>query len=137
MAHIEHLVLVVRSLDQALTLYQRGLGLATLEAPADVPSVGARRVYLRTGNCLLELLEPHDPKKPPGIFLATRGEGVFAIGLRVESLEDTVGALRSAGVAPAGPTGNPGDPDETWYVRPGDAHGVLLELATVGAPTTV
>jgi methylmalonyl-CoA/ethylmalonyl-CoA epimerase len=137
MAHIEHLVLVVRDLNQALTLYERGLGLSRVAPPVDVPSIGARRVHLRTENCLLELLEPHDPTKPPGAFLAKRGEGVFAIGVRVDGLGETMQALHAAGVAPAGPTGNPGDVDETWYVRPSDAHGVLLELAAVGTPASV
>ena len=137
MANLEHLVLVVRDLNQALALYQRGLGFKVVGVASDVPSVGARRVHLRGANCLVELLEPHDATKPPGVFLRTRGEGVFAIGVRVDSLGDAVDALRTAGIAPAGPTGNPGDPDETWYVRPGDAHGVLIELATIGTPAAV
>src|SRR5206468_2383695 len=66
MANVEYLVLVVRDLERALGLYERGLGFARVEEVSDVPAIGARRIFLRAENCLLELLEPHDETKPPG-----------------------------------------------------------------------
>ena len=136
MANFEYLVLVVRDLDRALGLYERGLGFVRVDGISDVPAIGARRIFLRAENCLLELLEPHDETKPPGAFLAARGEGIFALGLRTADMEETLAQLRRAGIAPAGPTGDAGEA-EYWYLRPTDAHGVLVELGTPGAPPAI
>src|SRR5438128_2426035 len=134
MASLEHLVLVVRDLERALGLYERGLGFARVEDVSDVPAIGARRIVLRAENCLLELLEPHDETKPPGAFLSARGEGVFALGVRSADVEETLAQLRRAGVAAAGPTGGGGGgggEGEYWYLRPADAHGVLVEVSAL------
>ena len=133
MANFEYLVLVVRDLERALGLYERGLGFTRVEDVTEVPAIGARRVFLRAENCLLELLEPHDETKPPGAFLSARGEGVFAFGLRAADMEETLAQLRRAGVAAAGPAGE----GEYWYLRPADAHGVLVELGPPGAPPAI
>src|SRR2546425_3172695 len=137
MANLEYLVLVVRDLERALGLYERGLGFARVEDVSDVPVIGARRIFLRAKNCLLELLEPHDETKPPGAFLCARGEGVFALGVRSADLEETLAQLRRAGIAVAGPTGGRGPEGEYWYLRPADAHGVLVELSALGAPPAI
>jgi len=136
MANLEYLVLVVRDLERALGLYERGLGFARIEDVTDVPAIGARRIFLRSENSLLELLEPHDETKPPGAFLRARGEGVFALGVRAADVEETLAQLRRAGVAAAGPTGGSGE-GEYWYLRPADAHGVLVELSVPGAPPAI
>jgi len=137
MANVEYLVLVVRDLERALGLYERGLGFARIEDVSDVPAIGARRIFLRAENCLLELLEPHDETKPPGAFLRARGEGVFALGVRAEDVEETLAQLRRAGIAAAGPTGGGSGEGEYWYLRPADAHGVLVELSALGAPPAI
>src|SRR5712691_12779074 len=138
MANFEYLVLVVRDLERALGLYERGLGFARVEDVSEVPAIGARRVFLRAENCLLELLEPHDETKPPGAFLRARGEGVFALGVRTTDVEETLAQLRRAGIAAAGPTGGgSGGEGEYWYLRPADAHGVLIELSGLGAPPAI
>jgi len=136
MANFEYLVLVVRDLERALGLYERGLGFTRVEDVTEVPAIGARRVFLRAENCLLELLEPHDDTKPPGAFLRARGEGIFALGIRSADVEETLAQLRRAGIAAAGPTGGSGE-GEYWYLRPADAHGVLVELSALGAPPAI
>ena len=137
MANVEYLVLVVRDLERALGVYERGLGFARGEEVSEVPAIGARRIFLRAENCLVELLEPHDETKPPGAFLRARGEGIFAVGVRAGDVEETLAQLRRAGIAAAGPTGGGGGEGEYWYLRPADAHGVLVELSASGAPPAI
>lgn len=131
MTRVSLLVLVVRNLDHALTVYEQGLGLVRDAEPSDVPSLGARHVFLRAENCVLELLEPHDDKMPPGIFLRARGEGLFAVGVTVgepgavrERL--ATAALEVRGAAEAG----------RFFLRPADAHGVLVEVSAAEPPPT-
>src|SRR2546428_11377301 len=122
MTRLASLVLVVRDLEHALAVYEQGLGLARVDEPSDVPSLGARHVFLRAQNCLLELVQPHDETSPPGLFLRQRGEGMFAMELRLDDPAKARADLAQARVETRGAA-------ERWYVRPGDAHGMLVEVA--------
>jgi hypothetical protein len=125
MPQLTSLVLVVRSLEHALTLYEQ-LGFRRLGNPRNVPSLGAWQVVVEADNCEVELLEPHDQTRPPGLFLAARGEGVFALAVRIDDPLAVRARLRSAGIEPLGAEET--SAAERWYLRPADAHGVLLAL---------
>jgi hypothetical protein len=127
MIRVASLVLVVRNLERAMAVYEQGLGFSRLDEARDVPSLGARHVLLRAENCVLELLEPHDHEKPPGLFLRARGEGVFAMELAVADPGRARRELADAGVEVRGA-------EERWYIRPADAHGVLVQVASLDAP---
>jgi hypothetical protein len=126
MTRVASLVLVVRNLERAMAVYEQALGLARVDDASDVPSLGARHVFLRGENCTVELLEPHDDDKPPGLFLRARGEGVFAMELHVPDPPRARRELADLGVDVRGAV--PGA-DDRWWVRPGDAHGVLVQVA--------
>jgi hypothetical protein len=125
------LVLVVRDLEHAMAVYEQGLGFSRTEEASDVPSLGARHVFLRAENCLVELLEPHDHEKPPGLFLRARGEGVFAMEVRVPDPGRARRELSDAGVEVRGAAAGA---EERWYIRPADAHGVLVQVAALETP---
>jgi catechol 2,3-dioxygenase-like lactoylglutathione lyase family enzyme len=126
MTRIASIVLVVRDLEHALAVYADGLGCSRVDEPSEVPGLGARHVFLRAENCLVELIEPHDETSPPGRFLRARGEGVFALELRVEDPAGARAALTDAGVDVREGAGS-------WYLRPADAHGLLVQVAPAGA----
>jgi hypothetical protein len=131
MTRVASLVLVVRNLERAMAVYEQGLGFSRMDEASDVPSLGARHVILRAENCLLELLEPHDHEKPPGRFLHARGEGVFAMEVRVADPGRARRELSDVGVEVRGAA--PGA-EERWYIRPADAQGVLVQVAALEAP---
>lgn len=120
MIRVATVVLVVRNLDRAVALYEQGLGFERIGEAEDVPSVGARHVVLRAGNCQLELLEPRDESKPPGLFLRARGEGVFAVELETPDAQDVRDRLAGMFVQARG--------GAHWYVPPTDAHGLLVQV---------
>lgn len=124
MTRLASLVLVVRNLERAVAIYEEGLGFHRAEGPSDVPSLGARRILLRAENCHLEVLEPYDETKPPGLFLGARGEGVFSLALDLDDPVEARARLANAFVQVRGAADDP----ERGYVRPADAHGLLLQL---------
>ena len=128
MTRLASLVLVVRDLERALAVYEQCLGFARLAPASDVPSMGARQILLGAQNCVIELLEPHDETKPPGMFLRERGEGVFALAVGVDDPPRTRERLGRVGVevVDAG--------EAVTYVRPRDAQGVLVEIGPAGPP---
>jgi len=128
MTSVAALVLVVRDLDHALAVYEHGLGFVRTSTLETVPALGARRVLLRGAGCELELLEPHDGTKPPGLFLAERGEGVFALTVGVDDPGRARERLGRGGVTVVGGDAGGALPPARGFVRPRDAHGVLVEI---------
>ena len=126
MTRLAGLVLVVRNLERAIAIYERALGFQRLDAPVDVPSLGARQIVLQGKNCLVELLEPYDEERPPGMFLRARGEGIFSLALELDQPADAREQLAGAFVEARGS----GDDPQRWYVRPADAHGLLLQISS-------
>ena len=127
MTRLASFVLVVRNLERALALWEEALGFARVGEPSEVPGLGARHVYLRAENCLLELVQPADERSPPGLFLRQRGEGMFAMELRMDDPATAREHLAAARVQTPGAAGR-------WYVRPADAHGMLVEVTPAAVP---
>jgi methylmalonyl-CoA epimerase len=71
---IHHVALVVRALEDSLTLYRDILGLH-LELLSEVPSDRVRIAFLAVGESKVELVEPTDDSTGVARFLASRGEG--------------------------------------------------------------
>ena len=107
---IVELSVVVRDLDAAIERYTRVFGL-TVHRRAVSEEFGCKNAILPTGIGHIELLEPTDPAKPVGRFLARHGEGVYLVGFecdsagwlkRISSLPPTIiGTLTRADSIPA------------------------------------
>jgi catechol 2,3-dioxygenase-like lactoylglutathione lyase family enzyme len=124
MTRVASLILVVRDLERAITIWEECLGFSRVEEPSDLPSLGARHVVLQGENCQLELVEPYDEQKPPGQFLRARGEGMFGATLEVDDPERARAQLAKAFIDVRGAEPESGH----WFLRPTDAHGMLVEV---------
>ncbi|HEU5369783.1 MAG TPA: VOC family protein, partial [Ktedonobacterales bacterium] len=89
--------LVVRSLEQAVDLYQRQLGL-TLDQQADEPQLSARRASFRLGAFTIDLLEPASTG-PAQATLEAVGEGPFELMLTSKGIDQARAALAQAGLS--------------------------------------
>ncbi|HEY7357151.1 MAG TPA: VOC family protein, partial [Ktedonobacterales bacterium] len=89
--------LVVRSLERAIDLYQRQLGL-TLDQQDIVPRLAARRARFRLGAFTIDLLEPVGAG-PVQATLQAVGEGPFELTLTSKSIDQTRAALAQAGLS--------------------------------------
>ena len=124
---IDHLGIAVRSLDQALKFYesQLGLGVSMRETVA-LEKVNVAMLPL--GEPRIELLEPSGPDSVIAKFLATRGEGLHHVALRVPDLQAAVERLRSSGARVLNEP-RPGAGGHLYtFVHPSSTGGVLLEL---------
>ncbi len=70
---LNHLGIVVRDIDDALSFYVETLGLSAQDRE-DLPAIGIRLLYLETGSGTLQLLQPIGPG-PARDFLEQHGEG--------------------------------------------------------------
>src|SRR6266852_5775445 len=118
---IVELTVVVRDLDAAVERFSRLFGLE-VHHRAESKEFGFKNAILPTGIGHIELLQPTDPDKAVGRFLAKHGEGVYLVGAECQDVPGAVAKLRADGARVDSPR-----PDIAW-VHPREAHGLFVEL---------
>jgi methylmalonyl-CoA/ethylmalonyl-CoA epimerase len=118
---VVELSVVVRDLEAAVKRYTRLFGL-TVHHRGESKEFGFKNAILPTGIGHIELLQPTDPDKAVGRFLARHGEGVYLVGFECRDIPGAVARLKHEGARV-----DDHRPDIAW-VHPQDAHGVFVEL---------
>jgi methylmalonyl-CoA epimerase len=127
---IDHVAIVVRSLDAALAFYRDLLGLAPSRV-SDFPSEGIKLAFLPLGGpggSELELIEPTDPTIGVARFLEKRGEGLHHVCLEVPDIDRALADLKAAGAAVLDATPRRTAEGRGIFLHPKGTSGVLLEL---------
>ncbi len=128
---IDHIGIAVRSLTDALKVYQDGLSL-TLERIEVVEDQHAKVAVLSVGESRLELLEATSADSPIGRFIARRGEGLHHICFLVTNLVAELALLKAAGLRMIDEAPRCGaDGRLVAFVHPSSTAGVLIELSQV------
>lgn len=118
---VVELSVVVRNLGEAIERFTRLFGLK-VHRRGESAQFGFRNAILPTGTGHIELLEPTDPDKAVGRFLARHGEGVYLVGFECADVPGAVARLRAQGVRVDSPQ------DDIAWVHPREAHGLFVEL---------
>jgi methylmalonyl-CoA/ethylmalonyl-CoA epimerase len=125
--HVDHVGLVVNSLDESLATYCNLLGFTLLERCA-VPEHGVEVAFLDAGNSSLELLAPTDPASGAARFLQNRGEGVHHICFVVDDIYAALDQLRAQGMRLIDESPRQGVHGLVAFVHPKATHGAMIEL---------
>jgi len=118
---VVELSVVVRNLDEAVARFTRLFGL-TVHHRGESKQFGFKNAILPTGIGHIELMEPTDPAKPVGRFLAKNGEGVYLVGFECGDVPGAVAKLRDDGVRVDSPR------EDIAWVHPRETHGLFVEL---------
>jgi methylmalonyl-CoA/ethylmalonyl-CoA epimerase len=132
---IDHVAVVVRSIEASLPRYRELFGMYPLEDPMAMPAQGVRVVFLASGPApaaMIELIEPTEAESGVGRFLASRGEGLHHVCLRSTDLPRDLAALLSAEAELIDATPRPGAHGSVAFVHPRTLNGVLWELLERG-----
>jgi methylmalonyl-CoA/ethylmalonyl-CoA epimerase len=121
LGNIIELSVVVRDLDEAVARYERLFGVKEHHR-GESKDFGFKNAILPTGIGHIELMQPTDPDKAVGRFLAKHGEGVYLVGFECKDIPGATAHLKKEGARV-----NQRGPDIAW-VHPQDAHGVFVEL---------
>jgi methylmalonyl-CoA/ethylmalonyl-CoA epimerase len=124
---IDHIAIVVESLDRALAVYRDALGMSVTDV-RDMPEQDVKMAFLPTGDSEIELLEPLSAESGIGRYLAKRGEGLHHICLEVDDIEATLADLKAKGSQLIDETPKQGAYGRIAFIHPKGAHGVLIEL---------
>jgi methylmalonyl-CoA epimerase len=119
---VVELSVVVRDIEAAIERYVRLFGLR-VHHRGESKEFGFKNAILPTGIGHIELLQPTDPDKPVGRFLARHGEGVYLVGFECADVPGSVARLKKEGAH----VDHRQDKDIAW-VHPRDAHGLFVEL---------
>jgi methylmalonyl-CoA epimerase len=126
---LDHIGVAVKDLDEAIGLYQDGLGLK-LEGIHVLAERGVRVAFFSIGNeAHIELLEPLNNESTIAKFLSSHGEGLHHLAFRVDDIEAVLEEFKQKGLTlidekpKAGAEGK-----KIAFVHPKSTRGVLLEL---------
>jgi methylmalonyl-CoA epimerase len=124
-AIVDHVGWVVRSLDAARPHFETNLGLAFRGEEA---FPGLRIAFFGEGPTQLEVLEPVDEGSAMGGFLASHGEGVHHLALRVDDVGAALDEARRNGLKLVDQAPRPGTRGTiVGFVDPGRPDGILIQ----------
>jgi methylmalonyl-CoA/ethylmalonyl-CoA epimerase len=125
---IDHLGIAVRSIDEAVPLYETALGLRCL-GREEVASQRVKTAFFDVGGVHLELLEPTSPDSPVARFLAERGEGIHHVAFRTDNVEAQLAQASAHGVRLINPKPVDGAAGKlVAFLHPKSTRGVLTEF---------
>ena len=130
---IHHVGVVVKDLPSALGFWRDTLDLPVLHS-AEVPDQGVLAALLACGTSEVELLVPTTPDTGIARFLASRGEGLHHVCVESDDVARDVRRFIDAGVDMIDEKPRQGLAGEVAFVHPRACGGLLVELATPGAP---
>ncbi|HEU5322305.1 MAG TPA: VOC family protein, partial [Methylomirabilota bacterium] len=107
--------------EAAVARYTTLFGL-TVHRRGESREFGFVNAILPLGAGHIELLQPTDPDKAVGRFLARHGEGVYLVGFECQDIPGAVKRLRAQGAQV-----DDRRADFAW-VHPREANGVFVEL---------
>ena len=126
---IDHLGLACRSAEAAEKFYAGALGLPVVHRET-LEAMKLRVIKVRSGESVLELLEPLPGEDVVSKFLAIRGEGIHHVCFAVEDVAAATEELKAKGYTPVWPEPRRGSEGKLVnFLRPKETFGTLIELA--------
>ena len=125
---INHLAVVVHSVDEALTFWRDALGLP-FDGIQDVPDEAVKIGFLDVGGVHIELLEPTTDDSGVAKYLDKRGPGMHHLCLEVDDLDTAMAELEAKGVQLIYEMPRTRDNGRRYtFIHPKSTGGVMIEL---------
>jgi methylmalonyl-CoA/ethylmalonyl-CoA epimerase len=126
--HIEHIGIAVNSLTDAISYYEKVLGLKcySIEEVADQK---VKTAFFKLGDTKIELLESTDTEGAISKFIEKRGEGIHHIAFAVDNIESALSDVSKEGVKLIDQAPRKGAEGlSIAFLHPKSTLGVLTEL---------
>ncbi|MGI9243455.1 MAG: VOC family protein [Verrucomicrobiales bacterium] len=125
---VDHIAIVVRDTQNALSFYRDQMGLPLLYSET-LDEVGVRLTHLDMGNVRLQLVQPLNAEHPLTKHLEEHGEGFHHVCWKVDNVEEAMQELDRYKLGP-----KPNEPHpaprggSAAFIEPGQTRGVLWEM---------
>ncbi len=140
LGEIDHIAVVVRSIDESLPRYAALFGLRPA-GPVHVAAEQRVRVcFLPTGPrpaASIELIEPMDSESGVARYLATRGEGLHHVCFRSSDLPADLAELAALEAELIDATPRHGPAGDVAFIHPRTLNGVLWELVGIDSRASI
>lgn len=126
--HVEHIGIAVKSLQDAIPVYEALLNTPCYKTEA-VAAEQVQTAFFKTGETKIELLESTHAEGVIAKYIEKRGEGIHHIAFNVKDIHAAMKRLQEKGFTLLQDTPKAGA-DNKWvcFVHPKNTHGVLIEL---------
>lgn len=126
--HIEHIGIAVKNLDEAISFYEKVLGLECY-AIEEVKDQKVKTAFFMVGQTKIELLESTDPEGPIGKFLEKKGEGIHHIAFAQPNVTTALKEAEENGVRLIDQQPRKGAEGlDIGFLHPKSTFGVLMEF---------
>jgi len=124
---IDHVAIAVESLDAALALFEKVLGLPVTHRE-EIADYNVEVATIRVGNTAIELVQGTSPDSPIATFIEKRGQGIHHIALEVDDIDEAMASVgENAELIDARPrTGK--DDSRVAFIHPRSTGKILFEL---------
>ena len=127
-SHIEHIGIVVNSLEESIPYYENVLGLKCY-AVEEVADQKVKTAFFLVGQTKIELLESTDPEGPIGKFIANKGPGVHHLAFAMDDVDQALKQAEEKGVRLIDKQARKGaEGMRIGFLHPKSTHGVLTEF---------
>jgi methylmalonyl-CoA/ethylmalonyl-CoA epimerase len=128
MLKVEHIGVAVKSLAEAIPLFQKLLH-SDCYKTEEVQSEKVATAFFKTGESKIELLESMDEQGVIAKYIQKRGEGIHHIAFEVDDIKAEMNRLKKEGFVLLSEEPKEGA-DNKWicFLHPKSTHGVLIEL---------
>jgi len=128
---INHVGIVVKSIDDAVKLYTDVLGLKVKDIEV-VEDLKIKTALIPVGESKIELIESTDPEGAIAKYIESRGEGIHHLAFEVSNIQDALVTLASKEMVPVDtkPRGGVGNA-RIAFLRP-EKTKVLIEIVEPG-----
>ncbi|MEM7134419.1 MAG: methylmalonyl-CoA epimerase [Chloroflexota bacterium] len=124
---LDHIGIVVHSIDESLKTYRDLLGFTLLERVV-IEEQLVEAAFLDGGNSTIELIAPTDNESGTAKFLANRGEGTHHVCYQVANIGEALAQLKSEDLRLIDEVPRQGVHGRVAFVHPKATHGVMIEL---------
>ncbi len=128
--HIEHLGIAVKSLDEAIPVWEKMLGTKCYSIE-EVTEQKVKTAFFKIGQTKIELLEATAEDSPIAKFIENKGTGVHHVALAVEDLQGSLNEAAELGIQLIDKTPRKGAEGlNIGFLHPKSTGGVLTELCS-------
>jgi len=128
MSKIDHIGVVVNSIENALKLYS---GLLDVEPDHEevIESRGLKVCFIKMGDTMIELLQPIRDDSEVSKYLEKKGEGLHHLAYTVTDIQSKIEKAKELGLKPLSDEPKPGAHNTlAVFLHPKTTNGVLTEL---------
>ncbi len=127
-SHIDHIAIVVKSINEVRHFYEQALGLK-ISHIEEIPKRGIKTAFITIGKTKLELIEPLGEHSEVNSFLQKKGPGIHHIAFNASNIHELSANLQEHQVnLTYEEPQNGAHGSRVNFIHPKSAFGVLFEL---------